>query len=209
MCIYTHMQTYLYIQIYTSLSKPRLQTFCMTLNVWNWPPKLLICSDLPQFRNNLISRNEVFFLQLHDSLVYYYIIYFIRRVTWCRMCLSIGAQVWMLLRDPLAKAEIASHGYLLLFWLRSATGVHLLISRACVTLQLDASVPLHILISRLCQSPGQSDRPLLWDMTPPWDTEMLSFMQPSEFGADVLVDAVTDVEGHGVPLQVAVELCPG
>lgn len=34
-------------------------------------------------------------------------------------------------------------------------------------------------------------------------------MLPSEFGTDVLVDAVTDVEGHDVCLQGAVELFPG
>lgn len=134
------------------------------------PPKLLICSDLWQLRNNLISRNAVFCPWLHNSLVYYFWTYFISSLAWCRMYSSVGTQVWMFLGDPVAKAEVSSHRYLMLLWLHGATGAHPPVAWARVALQSGVSVPLGIPTSRAWQSPGRSDEPLLRDVTPPWVT---------------------------------------
>lgn len=71
---------------------------------------------------------------------------------------------------PHREAELPSRRYRLLLWLPGATGVRLPVAWARVVLQPGISVPLGIPTSRVCQSPGRSEEPLLRDVTPPWDT---------------------------------------
>lgn len=62
---------------------------------------MFICSDWSQLKNNLIARNEIFFLWLYDGLVHYNQAHFISRVTWWRLCVfactikSLGASWWL------------------------------------------------------------------------------------------------------------------